>query len=152
MNEHRDIYERQFNAMSEDDFNAMLTEQKARADAAAAFLRRVLYVCASALAASFAALMIVSLIYSQHNGGAGVGNYIFLIAGFLLLAIFLYDPGAEAAKRPSYEKDRFTIVEGIKRRARYNQIRMGMVIALSALLALIHLACWLAVNANLAYK
>ena len=148
-NEYDFIKGRTEREMPDDKFKKQREEYNRKADESNDKIKKLVFIFLGFFAVSFAIINIIALANSSSNYGAGVGNYTWLAAEFIFLALFLYDPKAEEEKRYKYETDKNIILTSLKNKIKLNNIRFGFVIGLGIIFIILNIAAWWIIGVNL---
>ena len=124
------------------EFAQMMRGRELASDKLALIGKRALYAVMGAFALSTAVLVITAAIGGMKNDSVQPAPFAWLAVTAVILSIFLYDPAREAKKERSYETDRRLLLQAADGRVRMYKLRLGLIIALGALFAFIHLAAW----------
>ena len=127
--------------MSDEEYKALRGEYDRKAGETAERVKKTLVAFLAVFLVSFVLLHIVGLLNSETNYGAGMGNYTWLAAEFLLV-IFLYGLKPEDTKINVYETDKKILLGQVKNKIRSYKIRLGLVIGLGSAFAVLNIICW----------
>ena len=127
--------------MSDDEYKSLREEYDKKAVETAERVKKTITAFIAAFAVSFILLHIVGLFNSETNYGAGMGNYTWLAAQFLI-AIFLYGLKPEDIKLNTYETDKRILLKHVKNKIKSYKIRLGLVIGLGSAFAALNIICW----------
>ena len=128
--------------MPEEEFKNLRAEYNQKADESGARVRKTIFIFMGIFAAAFVIINLVALLYSEANYGQGIGNYTWLAAEFVFLALFLYDPKVEEDKRYKYETDQKIIIKSLQNKIKLNRVRLGLVIGFAAVFAALNIFAW----------
>lgn len=127
--------------MSDEEYQTRRGEHEKKALEAAELVKKVLIAFLVSFAASFVLLHIVGLFNSGADSGNGVGNYSWLAAEFLL-SLFFYGLKGEDDKIGKYETDKRILLNHIKNKITSYKMRLGLILALGAVFAVLNIVCW----------
>ena len=112
-------------------------------DKAAAELSGKIRKAAIAFLVIFAVSFAVVYIYCFVRGKTGADLSYMWLASEFLLAIFLYDPRAEADKKQQYETDKKILLNAARSRITSYKIRYGLLIGFGIVFLLMNIIWWM---------
>lgn len=145
-------FEEKDNAKKQEEYRAVYNESEALLTKYSKLLVKCVIILGIVFLVSYVALLVVSLLNSGRNGGAGVGNFSWLFAEFIILALFLFDPKTEEARKESYEKDMKVLLDAQIRKIKFMRIKLITFIIINMVLIVTNIICWGYVAANLMFE
>jgi len=124
--------------MSEEEFQTVREEYNKKTMEGGASVRKTVFIFMGVLAASFIIINIAAFAVEGFPQAVGAG----LIFFPLVLALFLYDPKAEADKKYKYETDQKIIIKSLQGNIKLNKIRLGAVIAWGTVSVIANIGMW----------
>ena len=129
--------------MSDEEYKTLREEYDKKADQLGNKIKKAVLTFLGIYAASF----VIIFIYSTFRNNFGVEiTYMWLGIEFLL-AIFLYDPKAEADKKQQYETDKTILLDSVRSRITSYKIKMGLVIGLGIFFLFLNVVWWMVFGA-----
>lgn len=145
-------FEEKDNKKKQEEYRAVFNESETLLTKYSKILIKCIITFGIVFLISYIALLVVSLLNSGRNGGVGVGNFSWLFAEFIVLAIFLFDPKVEESKKESYETDMKVLLDGQIRKIKFMRIKLITFIVVSMVLIVTNIICWGYVAANLMFE
>jgi len=124
--------------MSEEEYLSISGQYDKKLDEFSKKTKKLILVFLGIYAASFVLLYLRLLL--TNNAEYLPTCYILLVE--VMLAIFLYDPKEEEAKKTTYEKDKGILLNAQRNKLASAKIRFGLVIGFGALFSLLNLIWW----------
>ena len=134
--------------LDEKDFSVLMKKTSDTADA----LNRRIRIAATSFSAflivAYAALELVR-IYLNSSRGAELGSYIFLLAGPVIILLFLFDPKTEEQKKYKYETDRRILIGALRDKIKLNMVRFAGVLFFGVIFTIIQAVIWIIILISL---
>ena len=124
--------------MSDEEYKPLREEYDKKAAEMSGRIKKLIY----AFLGVYAASLVIIFLFSTFKADSDLtGTYIWLAVEFLL-AVFLYDPGAEAGKKHIYETNRRILLNSLKSKIKSYKIKLGLVIGLGLFFLFLNVMWW----------